>query len=283
MATVRMDVPIGTVIDFAGNSVPDGYLECDGSAVSRTTYAKLFAAIGTAWGAGNGSTTFNLPNLNSRVTIGTGWNRANTGTYYGDLPANLFNVPFGEYGGQDRHTLTVDEIPPHHHSILAGWGENSPGFDSLRYQYWGGADNGWKNFFVQDTGGGLLTRTCLRTPASGSASAQHSREDGGLDDHHPLEPDSRLAARRGRCGSPVHGLGALFRERHKRGRVEERIHVHRSRRNSDGSCRRVHASVQEDGGHDAEGVLHEHDSGRPGGERVHPLPVREGLACEVVA
>ena len=56
--------PPGTIMAFAGNSTPSGFLLCDGSAVSRTTYADLFAAIGTTWGSGNGSTTFNLPNLN---------------------------------------------------------------------------------------------------------------------------------------------------------------------------------------------------------------------------
>ena len=58
-------VPIGAMLPLAHNgAVPDGYLLCDGSAVSRTTYADLFAAIGTTWGSGNGSTTFSLPNLN---------------------------------------------------------------------------------------------------------------------------------------------------------------------------------------------------------------------------
>jgi microcystin-dependent protein len=57
--------PTGTIIEYASNgTLPDGYLSCDGSSVSRTTYADLFAAIGTTWGSGNGSTTFNLPSLN---------------------------------------------------------------------------------------------------------------------------------------------------------------------------------------------------------------------------
>jgi microcystin-dependent protein len=58
--------PTGTILAYASNgTLPDGYLSCDGSSVSRTTYADLFDAIGTTWGSGNGSTTFNLPNLNS--------------------------------------------------------------------------------------------------------------------------------------------------------------------------------------------------------------------------
>ena len=62
--------PSGTMIAFAGKSVPDGWLLCNGALVSRTTYAKLFAAIGTAWGAGDGSTTFKLPNADGRVMQG---------------------------------------------------------------------------------------------------------------------------------------------------------------------------------------------------------------------
>ena len=64
--------PVGTVIAFAANSAPSGYLLCNGSAVSRTTYAALFAKIGTTYGAGDGSTTFNLPNLTDRFIQGSG-------------------------------------------------------------------------------------------------------------------------------------------------------------------------------------------------------------------
>lgn len=58
--------PIGSLIDHCGPTAPTGYAACDGTAVSRTTYAALFAVIGTTWGAGDGSTTFNLPDLRDR-------------------------------------------------------------------------------------------------------------------------------------------------------------------------------------------------------------------------
>lgn len=63
-------VPVGAVVAFGGGSVPYGYLVCNGAAVSRTTYAKLFNAIGTAYGSGDGSTTFNLPNTEGRFVEG---------------------------------------------------------------------------------------------------------------------------------------------------------------------------------------------------------------------
>lgn len=61
---------IGTIVPFAGSTIPDGYLTCDGTAISRTTYSDLFAVIGTTYGSGDGSTTFNLPNIKGRVLVG---------------------------------------------------------------------------------------------------------------------------------------------------------------------------------------------------------------------
>lgn len=70
-------IPAGTMQMFAGNTIPAGWLLCDGSAISRTDYAKLFSAIGTTYGAGDGSTTFALPNLVGRFVEGA----ATAGTY----------------------------------------------------------------------------------------------------------------------------------------------------------------------------------------------------------
>jgi phage-related tail fiber protein len=69
-ASAIASVPTGAIFPFAGSSAPTGYLLCDGSAVSRTTYADLVNAIGTAFGEGDGSTTFNLPDFQGRVLRG---------------------------------------------------------------------------------------------------------------------------------------------------------------------------------------------------------------------
>lgn len=66
------NIPSGIVMDYGGSVTPSGWLDCDGAAVSRTTYASLFTAIGTAWGVGDGVNTFNVPDLRGRVTIGDG-------------------------------------------------------------------------------------------------------------------------------------------------------------------------------------------------------------------
>ncbi len=70
--TIALDMPVGMVVPWAGTATvaPTGWLLCDGSAVSRTTYATLFTAVNTAYGAGNGSTTFNVPDLRGRVVAG---------------------------------------------------------------------------------------------------------------------------------------------------------------------------------------------------------------------
>lgn len=75
-ALASLVVPAGAVCSFAGTSAPDGWLVCDGAAVSRTTHAALFAQIGTAFGAGDGSTTFTLPDLRNEFVRGSSATRA---------------------------------------------------------------------------------------------------------------------------------------------------------------------------------------------------------------
>lgn len=86
-------VPTGTMLPFAGTSIPSGYLLCNGATVSRTTYAALFKVIGTKWGAGDGSKTFQLPDVTDRVLEGT-TDGTKVGTY---LEAGLPNIT-GNHG-----------------------------------------------------------------------------------------------------------------------------------------------------------------------------------------
>jgi microcystin-dependent protein len=71
MPTVPDAVPKGIILPYSGQGTPEGYLFCDGSAVSRETYADLFAVIGTTYGSGNGSTTFNVPNIIDKTVWGS--------------------------------------------------------------------------------------------------------------------------------------------------------------------------------------------------------------------
>jgi microcystin-dependent protein len=97
--------PTGSIIAFAGTTPPAGYLVCDGSAVSRTTYAALYGVIGTTWGVGSDSTTFNLPRLLNRSPLGAG--------------AEVWDAPraVGSIGGTPTHAITLAELPAHSHTV----------------------------------------------------------------------------------------------------------------------------------------------------------------------
>jgi microcystin-dependent protein len=92
--------PIGAIQSFGGSVQPDEWLFCDGTAISRTTYADLFAIIGVAYGAGNGTTTFNLPDMRGRSTMGVD----------GSLVSGL-----GTQAGAAAVALSINNLPSHDH------------------------------------------------------------------------------------------------------------------------------------------------------------------------
>jgi microcystin-dependent protein len=102
---------IGKIIAYTGSTIPEHFLACDGSAVSRTTYSALFSVIGTAYGAGDGSTTFNLPDLSGRVVIG-------------ESAAHVL----ASTGGESSHTLI--DFPSHSHSVPAHGHGNDFAFET---------------------------------------------------------------------------------------------------------------------------------------------------------
>lgn len=113
LSQFQSGTPVGAVVDYAGSNAPATWMFCYGQAISRTTYPVLFAAIGTTYGTGNGSTTFNLPDLRGRVIAG----KDNMGGSFSgrlDMLAGQQNV-LGGSGGADRHTLIISQIPAHNH------------------------------------------------------------------------------------------------------------------------------------------------------------------------
>ena len=104
-------IPTATIVPWTDSSIPSGFLECNGAAVSRTTYSALFTIIGTTYGAGDGSSTFNLPDLQDNVIIGKSNNKTLGSTGGANATANAGNVG----GSTANATISVPQLPPHSH------------------------------------------------------------------------------------------------------------------------------------------------------------------------
>jgi len=138
-----LSMPAGSMAMFAGSTAPTGWLLCQGQAVSRTANAALFAAIGTTWGAGDGTTTFGLPDLRGRAPIGAG-----TGP-------SLSARTLGATGGAETHQLTIAEMPAHTHTFgtsgsggggISSGGQSAPAATSSQGS--GAAHNNMQPFAV---------------------------------------------------------------------------------------------------------------------------------------
>jgi microcystin-dependent protein len=140
--------PTGTVLPFAGGTAPTGWLLCFGQTVSRTTFASLFATLGTTYGSGDGSTTFGVPDLRGRIPGGkddmggTAASRLTTGG------SGVNGAALGAAGGAQTHTLDITQMPAHTHGT---GGDNltvSAGGQPVRY------GNNLTTFATSSTGGG---------------------------------------------------------------------------------------------------------------------------------
>jgi len=142
-ASAGSGTPIGTTMQWLTDTPPTAFLICNGAAISRTTYAELFAIIGTTYGVGDGSTTFNLPNMKGKVVVGK------------DAAQTEFDA-LGETGGAKTVTLDGTMIPSHTHTMtLDRLSGNSAGVP--RAASWGNDDysNGNASATSNATGGGL--------------------------------------------------------------------------------------------------------------------------------
>lgn len=96
-------MPVGSILEYAGETAPTNWLICNGAIISRAIYSDLFELIGETFGSGDGETTFALPDLRKRVPIGKSEN-----------DVDFYSL--GQTGGEKEHTLTIDEMPAHTHT-----------------------------------------------------------------------------------------------------------------------------------------------------------------------
>ena len=119
-------MPTGSVTCFAGTTAPVGWKICDGAAISRSTNATLFNVIGTLYGVGDGSSTFNLPDMRGKSVFGAG-----QGT-------GLTNRAIATTGGEEKHVLTLGEMPPHSHQIRRNGTGSGSGPEPVFEDHWDG-------------------------------------------------------------------------------------------------------------------------------------------------
>lgn len=159
----------GQLVESAGTTVPAGFLACDGSAVSRTTYSALFSFIGTTWGVGDGSTTFNVPDLRGRATIGSGTGSGLTARTVGQQTI-----------GEENHVLTTAELAAHNHGVNI----NDPGHThSTAYQAVIG--NGGSN-----AGSGSLALSTISINSATTGITATSNNTGSGTAHNTMQPSA---------------------------------------------------------------------------------------------
>lgn len=131
--------PVGAIFDYAGSTPPSGYFLCYGQAISRSTYAALFAVVGTTFGSGDGSTTFNLPDLRGRVAAGKddmGGTAAGRLTTAGSA---VDGTSIGSAGGTQSVTLSSSQMPSHTHAGTTDTTTTAQTAGSAPFQIGGGA------------------------------------------------------------------------------------------------------------------------------------------------
>jgi microcystin-dependent protein len=139
-------IPTATIVPWSDSSIPSGFLECNGSAVSRSTYATLFGIIGTTYGAGNGSTTFNVPDLQDNVAVGKSGTK-NLGSTGG---ANTVTSSGNVGGSTANATLSEAQLASHSHGFSVPSGNAAPAPPTGLTPY----NSGSRNFSTSGTGSG---------------------------------------------------------------------------------------------------------------------------------
>ena len=144
-------MPTGAVLPYAGSSAPTGFLLCYGQAISRSTYADLFSAISTTYGTGDGSSTFNVPDLRGRVVAGQDDMGGSSGDNLTGLSGGVNGDTLGATGGSESHTLAIAQMPAHTHTVTA---HENPGGTGDSNGSEGGDSSFDRTSTTSSTGGG---------------------------------------------------------------------------------------------------------------------------------
>lgn len=169
------NVPIGSCIDFFGATAPNSsFVLAYGQAVSRTAYAMLFAIFGTTYGVGDGSTTFNIPDIRGRIIAGRddmGGSAAGrlTSSYFGGTATNL-----GATGGLESQTLNTSQIPSHNHTATStDSGHSHGGGQASTQNSFGGTNGGiqisWSGGSINTSPGAASITTTINNTGGGAA------------------------------------------------------------------------------------------------------------------
>ena len=142
-------LPAGVIIPYAGTEAPEGWLLCNGEDISRTQYANLFIVVSEIYGSGNGSTTFNLPDLRGRMILGAD----NMGGSSADVVINQEADIIGGIAGSELHQLTVEELASHSHQIKNSPSGSSSNESSEGFYSWTTTNNSQQYRNSENTGG----------------------------------------------------------------------------------------------------------------------------------
>ena len=152
-------IPTATIVPWSSASVPSGFLECAGAAVSRSTYSALFAIVGTTYGAGDGSSTFNLPDLQDNTPVGKSGTKALASTGGANTVSATGNVG----GSTANATLSTAQLASHSHT---GGGNNTANRGSPNY-----ANDGFSRNSTAAAGSGSGHSHNMSANFSGTASS----------------------------------------------------------------------------------------------------------------
>lgn len=147
LAVFPVNFPAGTIVPFAGSTAPEGWALCDGSTVSRSTYASLYSALGDAWGNGDGSTTFHLPDLRGRFLRGVDGGAGNDPDAGSRTAANA-----GGNSGDAVGSVQDDDFKSHTHTTAVG------AYSGKVNDATNGLENDYENSTVTGSTGGNETR-----------------------------------------------------------------------------------------------------------------------------